>query len=360
MNRSIVQRLLAAGVAPALAPAQAAHAWHGKGHDRIVPLAAAALAKRMPAFFRAGLDTVAHCSLDPDLFTRPVGPELLHKAESPEHYFDVEQLGGLKVPPMRYDLIVWCVKKGIHPSKVGLLPYAITEWTQRVTVALAEHRKWPDNPHVRAKCLVYAGILSHYAADLCQPLHTTIHYDGRAKADKSSPRTGIHQKVDALLGKLPADVKVRVDPNDVKPLEKLFAEVVSELMRSHALVDRVYKLEKHLPNLEKPLKPDGPAAAFARERMQAAATFTARLFLTAWRDSARIKLPEWHHRPAGKGSTGDTASAKAHAPAPAASSTQGPAPRTRDKHSGGAIPPGGPGAFSEPSPTGTLRRRFPQ
>ena len=144
MNRSMMQRLFPIALVAALAPAQAAQAWHGKGHDRIVRLAAAALPREMPGFFRAGADTIAHCSLDPDLFTRPVGPQRLHKAESPEHYFDVEQLGAAKVPPMRYDLIVWCVKKGIHPSKVGLLPYAITEWTQRVTVARprkAEGRK---------------------------------------------------------------------------------------------------------------------------------------------------------------------------------------------------------------------------
>ena len=183
MNRSILKLLAAAAMVATLAQQQAALAWHGKGHDRAARMAVAATAEQMPAFFRKGVGAVA-----PDLFTRPIGPDQLHKATSPEHYFDVEQLGGAKVPPLRYDLIVWCVKKGIHPSKVGLLPYAITEWTQRLSVALAEHRKWPDNPHIRAKALVYAGMLAHYAADLCQPLHTTIHYDGRAKADKSSPR----------------------------------------------------------------------------------------------------------------------------------------------------------------------------
>ena len=63
------------------------------------------------------------------------------------------------------------------------------------------HRKWPYEPHIRDKCLVYAVNPAHYATDLCQPPHTTIHYDGRAQEDGSSPHTGIRQRVDGLLRK---------------------------------------------------------------------------------------------------------------------------------------------------------------
>jgi len=313
-------RWLALATAAAWAIPQGAWAWHGKGHHRATRLAVSALPKEMPRFFLDGADTAAHCALDPDLFTKPIGPKDLHAAESPEHYFDMERLEGAPVPPGRYDLLSLCGKKGISPSKVGLVPYAITEWTRRLTVAFAEHRKWPDNPHVRAKCLVYAGICAHYAQDLCQPLHTTIHYDGRVGKDGVSPRSGIHMKVDALLGKVPADAKVRLGAKGPRPFTDLFPAVVAELKASHALVDRVYALEKSLPAYADPLPAKGAVAEFTLERLRASVSFTARLYATGWQDSAGIKFPKWHVRPADAAAPPVRAAAPPPAPAAPAKS----------------------------------------
>lgn len=290
-------RVLALGALLPLLAAGHADAWHGKGHHVATTLAVEAAGKGVPEFFRAGAATIAHCSLDPDLFTRPIGPDPLHSAEGPEHYFDVELLKGVAAPPTRYEFVQMCARNRVNPGTVGLLPYAVTEWTQRLTVAFAEQRAYPENPHIRAKCLVYAGLLSHYAQDLCQPLHVTVHWDGRAGTDANSPRSGIHTKVDALLGKLvfsAPDVLKAVEP---AAFDMLMAGVLAEIGRSHALVDRVYEIEKELPDPDKPL-PKGPAVTrFATDRLQAAAKFTASLYLTAWKDSAKIKLPSWYGRP---------------------------------------------------------------
>jgi len=279
-----------------LAPAAPAHAWHARGHERATRRAVAALPDDVPAFFRAAGNGIAQYANDPDSFTRPIGPDDLHKTESPEHYFDVERLGGKPMPTERYELLRFCFRNELHPSQVGLLPYAVTEWTRRLTVAFAEHRRWPDDKHIRRKALVYAGLLAHYAQDLCQPLHTTVHFDGRLNDDGASPRTGIHLKVDALLGKLPeasAATRPAGDAEAIKPFDKLFPAVVAELMDSHKRVDAVYALEAKLPALEDPL-PGGRVAEFVKERMAASSRFTARLYLTAWRDSAKIELPAWH------------------------------------------------------------------
>lgn len=296
-------RRIAAVAAVVAAWAAPAAAWHGRGHHVATGLSAAA-AEALPAFFRAGAATVAHCSLDPDLFTRPIAPPVLHQGEAPQHYFDLELVAGLKLPPSRYEFLALCASKGLSGAKVGLLPYAVTEWTQRLTVALAEHRADPDNPHVRLKCLVYAGILSHYAQDLCQPLHLTIHWDGRAKADGTSPRTGIHTKVDALLGKLKVDAKAVLA--DAKPAAAadLFPAVLAEIRKGHALVQTVYRLADDLPALADPLKPGSPAEDFAAERLRACVRFTASLYVTAWKDSADVKLPSWYERDDGSPKAG--------------------------------------------------------
>jgi len=299
MHRRVSPAGVAAAVAAGLlAAAGPATAWHGRGHQAATHLAVEAAGGQLPAFFAAGAATAAHCSLDPDTFTRPIAPEPLHSAEAPEHFFDIELLKDANVPPSRPEFIALCARMGLRPEKVGLLPYAVTEWTQRLTVALAEHRADPNNPHVRAKCLVYAGLLAHYAQDLCQPLHVTIHWDGRARADGSSPRSGIHARLDALPQKLrlPRAVLLRGLAPGPLPAGPLLPAVLAELHRSHALVDRVYELEKNLPAVDAELDANSPAGAFAAERLRAAAAFTASLYLTACRDSAAAKLPAWHKR----------------------------------------------------------------
>jgi hypothetical protein len=279
------------------AMATQAYAWHAPGHDMATCTAVGATEGEMPEFFTKGTDTIAHCSADPDTFTRPIAGKTLHDAEAPEHYFDVEVLPGVILPPSRYDFLEIVYGKKLKPASVGLLPYAVTEWTQRLTVALAEHRKWPDNPAIRQKCLVYAGLLSHYAEDLCQPLHTTIHHDGRAKPDGSSPKTGIHSKVDALIGKLHAPAKEVAAQIKPAACDDVFAAVLAEIDASHKLVDRVYELEKDLPAYEQPIAADSPAQAFATDRLKETARFTASLYLTAWKDSQKVKFPDWHQRP---------------------------------------------------------------
>jgi len=314
-HRTIIVAL--AGIAAFLMSAATASAWHGKGHydATMLALRAAGADGNVPAFFAAGAGTVAHASLDPDNFTRPIAPEALHKAESPEHFFDIdiEQLAGLlgadaNIPPDRYAFIDLCFARGVKPNRVGLLPYAVAEWTQRLTVALAEHRKYPNDPAIQAKCLLYAGLLSHYAADLCQPLHVTISYDGRPGPDGKSPRSGIHAKVDALLGKLMLDPNAPPDrpAPDANTLltalrpaafEAVLPAVMAEIRRSAALVDRVYELEKQLPAETERIAPGSAVEKFTIDRMRAAAGLIASLYVTAWRDSAAIKLPWWCRRP---------------------------------------------------------------
>lgn len=274
--------------------AAGAGAWHRHGHVLSSRAAVGLASAELPVFFAGGVEMIAHVSQDNDAFTRPIAPRELDAAEGPEHYFDLELLGGEPVPPTRYEFIEFCAAHHLKPPQVGLLPYAITEWTQRLTVAFAEHRRWPDDPAVQVKCLVYAGLLAHYAADACQPLHTTIHWDGRARQDGSSPRSGIHGRVDALPAKLGVTCAELIEGAKAEAFSDVMIAAVGEIQRSHALVERVYELEGQLPAMEsdEPLTDEG--SAFARERMRAAAVFTASLYLTAWRDSAKIEIPDWH------------------------------------------------------------------
>lgn len=273
-------------------------AWHAEGHAIIVRAAMKALPEEMPAFFRQGAAVIVHCSADPDAFRQPWARQLIDQ-EDPEHYFDLEYLGGRAIPARRSEYLKLLRELDRTGQEVGFLPYAIAEWTERLTVALAEHRAFPQDPAIQAKCLVYAGILAHYAADLTQPLHTTVHYNGRADAMFRSPRSGIHRRVDVLIERLNLDPARIAEGLEPVVFEEVWPAVLRELEASHALVDRVYELEALLPSdggserRREGEAADGRVAEFAQERAKAAARFTGSLYWSAWRKSAEVVLPEW-------------------------------------------------------------------
>lgn len=272
-----------------------AGAWWPDGHHLLSQAAVEMLPPPLPQFFRDGATAIAHGSIDPDLHKNRALPNVTD-GEYPEHYLDWELLEGRALPPTRYQFLALCAETKLDPKRIGLLPYAIAEETERLAITFAEHRQWPENPLIRAKCLVYAGCLAHYAADLCQPLHTTIHFDGRITPENAAPRTGIHDRVDMLIERLtlkPAAIAADATPTSLDPL---FPAILQELERSHALIDRVYALEQALPPAEGAWTPSKEARDFGSERARTAARFTASLYLTAWERSAAVKLPPWLQR----------------------------------------------------------------
>lgn len=279
-----------------LALADPAGAWLTGGHAAVTAAAVEALPDELPEWFRAAGATVGGHAIDPDVFKHPDLPEL-RQAEGPEHFLDLELLRGEALPRDRYSYELLLRRLDVRPELPGFLPYAIVEGTQRLTVAFAEHRRWPEDPAIRAKALLWAGLLAHYAGDLGQPLHTTVHYDGRVGTDGESPRSGIHFAVDALFERAPFDRQAALRDLPVRRLgsEGLLQDVMAELLRSHALVDRVYALEPHL----EPETGEAWSEAvveLTRERFRATASFIASLYATAWSDAASLELPPWLER----------------------------------------------------------------
>ena len=272
--------------------------WWSGGHGILTRAAVKASPNEMPEFFRSGGGMIAHCAFDPDISKNRGAPNVA-SGEHPEHYIDLELLQGRSLPANRYEFTQLCAELNIRPEKVGLVPYAVAEWTERLAVAFAEHRRWPDNPFIRNKCLVYAGFLAHYAQDMCQPLHLTVDYNGRRQPDGTVLHKGIHEKVDALiefLGMKPADV---AEAQEIVPLGDLMADISKSVESGYALVDRVYALADSLPNThDKEWTSVPEVIEFAGERARESVRITASLYLTAWRISKTIELPSWLDRTA--------------------------------------------------------------
>jgi hypothetical protein len=284
-----------------------ADAWFAQGHDLLTRRAVEALPAEgpgaLPAWFRESAEQVGMQSRMPDA-QRERSLGILRGAEHAEHFIDLELLQNRDLPATRPEYVAMLQELGEDPHVVGFAPYAVQEWTGRLTLAFAMHRREPDNPIYRAQAIIAAGHLAHYAQDLCQPLHTTIHYDGRVGEDGESPGTGIHFRVDALVQKLEPEAieppplgqllleMSGSDPDDL--LRQLTAHYTLTATRAaHQLVDRTYELEPHLPPVEQQAIDSDQVAAFAVERASTAAGLTAQLISSAWVFSRTTDLPPW-------------------------------------------------------------------
>ena len=283
--------LLALTLASSVPPARA---WLVQGHSIIAAGAVRALPDEMPAWFRAGEGQIAHDAQDPDV-QKNRALEIMTEREYPQHFFDWELVGMETLPPTRREFYADCARHGVNPFDVGELPYSIAEWTQRLTMDFAEARRFPGNKYIQNKALVTAGILSHYSGDATMPLHVTNDHDGRANADGSSPKTGIHVKVDGLIENLNLTPEQLAQNQTVEPLTALWPGIEAQMRETYSHVDQTYALEAQLPD-GKSAKVSPAVEAFALERGRTASRFTAQLFLSAWRDSAQITLPDWLRR----------------------------------------------------------------
>lgn len=277
-----------------------ARAWHDEGHLYAALAGVEALPEDVPAFFREDAKVVAHLSIDPDVWRNALAPQL-GDATTSDHYIDMEFVEDLTLPPTRSEFVKLCYDHELNPQHVGYLPYAIMEGAQKLALAFAEYRADPSSEAVKMKCLVYAGVLSHFTADLHMPLHTSLHYDGMRPRNPdgswgSSPRTGVHARIDALPTWLPYNV-IFVEPLTLSEVDgELMPFVMRNIDESHALLETAYALEPKLPGRDDTGAMDPAVKAFTIDRERASARFTGEVFLYAWRLSGKIELSDWLDR----------------------------------------------------------------
>ncbi|MFT5366980.1 MAG: hypothetical protein ACI8V2_001935 [Candidatus Latescibacterota bacterium] len=271
-----------------LAMGTSASAWWPRGHGILTRAAVEALPADFPAFMKSGVGMVAHASVDPDL-------SKWIDASHPLHYFNAELVEGQTLPESRFEFGRLCDSLDIKIERVGLLPYAAAEATEQLAFALAEYRKWPEHPYIQNKCLLYAGLVAHYAQELCQPLNLTIYWNGRGE-DGKPKNTRLHEKIDGLIQNV--ELKPAVIAADLVPeaADSLMGAIVTKVADSRKYIDQALSLEKYLSTKDVDYKSEADVQKFAIQQAREAASFTAVLYLTAWQQSASIRLPGWVDR----------------------------------------------------------------
>ncbi len=261
-TQSLLHLLLAGALVP-LALVQTGHGWGSDGHRMIDRLAAAKLPSDVPEFLRSGaaLDAMEYYGPEPDRWKSPAEPEL-GAAGSPEHYMDLEwaDLIGGPLPRKRYDFVrALAVAQKAHvdlplsPEKVGMQPYAATEWYERLKASMRDYRELAaahkGTKPVEAEILFNAGILGHFVGDASNPLHTSIQFNGWTGANPNGYTTEHHIHAQMESDFVAANVNPAKDvapliPAQPKLLNDFFDDYVAYMRHSNTLVERCYELEK--------------------------------------------------------------------------------------------------------------------
>lgn len=266
-------------------------AWWVDGHARVAEAAASGLPDDVPAFFRDAGKQLGHLSGDPDRWKNP-SCKHLKAAEAPDHFIDLEDYQGNKLPEDRYQAVALLQKLKQKPERVGMLPYAIMENYDRLRCAFYDYREvmkkekkdGDEVAAIRAKCVVYAGILAHFTGDCVMPLHTTRNFDGRPDKEGKVRQKGIHAKIDAFPERFGLEMREIRAGLTARQVEDVWGRVLATIDDSHALVERCYEFD------DKGAfdKPTPESRKFILERCRAGAQLTMDLWLTAWKRSATM------------------------------------------------------------------------
>jgi hypothetical protein len=263
-----------------------ASAWWVKGHEAIATAAASRVPDEVPSFFRAGAKALGYLSGDPDRWKNR-DAKFLRAFEGPDHYIDLENWQGKDLPPDRYKALALVGQLGEKPDTAGMLPYAIMEHFDRLTCAFYDYRQDSQNEAVKIKCIVYAGVLSHYTGDTAMPLHTTREFDGKKGLDGRLMQKGIHAKIDAFPEKQGFTWEEIGRELEAREITDVWSHVVKTIKESHEHVGLCYELDA-AGAIE---NPTDKSREFIMKRCRVGAQFTMDLYYTAWKRSATFKPP---------------------------------------------------------------------
>jgi hypothetical protein len=322
MRIPVLARIAALLALATLIAPTAAWAWGRDGHMMINKLAAENLPADVPYFLHNGngIDIMNWMGPEPDRWKQRDAEPELDATQSPDHFFDYEWAiygatpcragttdcnDGYRFPRKRYDFIrAMASALPKHPEiqnfeTVGFQPWQVEEVWQRLKSDMREYRKIVaangDTAPVQLAILYDAGWLGHYVGDGSQPLHLTIQYNGWTGPNPNGYTTEhhIHAQFESVY------VSANIKPDDVAPLVAAakpveindeWNEYFQYIDRSHALVEKVYQLDKAGAFTDAGTT---EGKSFTEERLAAGAIELRDLIYSAWLHSAD-PVQEYH------------------------------------------------------------------
>lgn len=271
--------------------------WGMDGHQIVGQVAAAKLPLAMPAFFRDAQAQLAYLNYEPDRWRSDGMPEV-NEAFRYDHYIDLEVVpDSVLAVQDRFEYLAAMQRSGmaVPERDAGLLPFAILELHERLTIAFSQWRAEMDpskKAWIEQRVLNDAGILGHFVADAANPHHTTVHHNGWAD-NWPNPRGFTTERT--FHGRFESEfVRTHIRVEDVLPVAvapvhnvtELRPAVLAHIRASHAQLERLYELEQ-----QEPFGAGTTGVAhrhFTTARLAAGATLLRDLWWSAWLRSAAM------------------------------------------------------------------------
>ncbi len=266
-------------------------AWGDRGHRMINAIAIESLPQPLRTYFMVRRDYFVQHALDPDLLARDDESERSH------HYTDLDADDSFPFLNFQRRFVVERAKPTSAELRHGDSVWQIERFTLRLADDFRD-RRWEKADHD-------AVFAAHYAADLTQPLHTVLNYDGQ-----QTGQTGIHSRFESELVNALAE-GWRLDAGPAIFESDLRARTFEELTASFSCVNIIFASD-HLAvagrsyfqpqYFEEFCRLAGP---LAKKRVEAGASFVSSLWYTAWVRAGKPTLPNRPLR--GKRSEGSAA-----------------------------------------------------
>jgi hypothetical protein len=248
-------------------PQTLAMAWGSRGHQAVNAAAVENLPEPMRSYFRTWRIYLVEHASDPDQLARE------DPSERPHHYTEVEAYDSRPFRNFHHLFVEEKASAPIVPQH-GDSIWQIERYALRLTESLRRHR-WNEARE-------NAVFVAHYAADLTQPLHTIVNYDGQL-----SGQSGIHARFETELVNALAD-RWTLLPQPRTYLADLRGAIFHEMIVSYtyrnvvfaadriAVTDRSYLDPQYFSSFTRLLGP------LAKKRLEAGACFVSSLWYTAW------------------------------------------------------------------------------
>jgi hypothetical protein len=246
----------------------AARAWNDRAHKRVNSEALAILPEAARSVFRR---------LGPALIEEAGAPDRWRQDDPDEnrrHFADVEAYDRFPFHAFREQFVVR--RLGPKPGQIehGEALWEIERQTLRLAEALRRGR-WKEAERA-------AIAAAHYACDITQPLHTVLNYDGQFSGQQGIHRRFEVEVVNYLIEKWQFRPEAVAAESDLR--ERIFREFLASYQHRHVVfaADRVAREGRSYPDLVYFRRFAELAGPLAERRLEAAISFVASLWYTAW------------------------------------------------------------------------------
>jgi hypothetical protein len=218
-----------------------ASAWSIDAHSAIANAAIELLPSPWRQFFGYYAGLLAETATYPDIYYRESDPN-----ESPRHFIDLE---------------IW----NPNDPSTGTLPQAVEGFTGEMESAILA-KDWNS-------MFIDAGRVSHYAADVTQPYHTTVNYDPQTRNG-----VGVHQLFESAALAHLSEIRMvgSADVGPIMPISNLTAFVMETAVQSHSFLSSINQTL-----IDEGLQWSPELTNIVENRTNAAIIATARVWYTA-------------------------------------------------------------------------------